>query len=141
GWCWAVVVSWLFDERGLGCLSLNGLWVVVCVFTRACWYIGGSGVVWLGGGMNPPGRCRVNIFGYIPPPCAASPAWRYPSGFAGVSFATVSGLVVGWLVVVEVVDAGVVECVGHTSVRFGGRDWWPRSRSSCWPSSLLMAWA
>src|SRR5699024_9172803 len=45
--------------------------------------------------MNPPGRCRVNIFGYIPPPCAAPPAWRYPSGFAGVSFATVSGLVVG----------------------------------------------
>lgn len=33
GWCWAVGVSWLFDERVLGCLSLNGLWVVVCVFT------------------------------------------------------------------------------------------------------------
>ena len=35
GWCWAVGVSWLFDERVLGCLSLNRLWVVVCVFTRA----------------------------------------------------------------------------------------------------------
>ena len=45
-WCWSVVVSWLFDERVLGCLSLNGLWVVVCAFTWACWYIGGSGVVW-----------------------------------------------------------------------------------------------
>ena len=46
GWCWAVGVSWLFDERVYGCLSLNGLWVVVCAFTWACWYIGGSGVVW-----------------------------------------------------------------------------------------------
>ena len=46
GWCWAVVVSWLFDERVCGCLSLNGLWVVVCVFTWACWYIGVSGAVW-----------------------------------------------------------------------------------------------
>ena len=36
GWCWAVVVSWLFDERVCGCLSLNGLWVVVCAFTWAC---------------------------------------------------------------------------------------------------------
>ena len=32
-WCWAVGMSWLFDERVRGCLSLNGLWVVVCVFT------------------------------------------------------------------------------------------------------------
>ena len=62
--------------------------------------------------MNPPGRCRVNIFGYIPPPCAAPPARRHPTGFAGVSFATVLGLVVGWLVVVEVVGVGVVERVG-----------------------------
>ena len=46
GWCWAVGVSWLFDERVHECLSLNGAWVVVCVFTRACWYIGGSGAVW-----------------------------------------------------------------------------------------------
>ena len=91
--------------------------------------------------MNPPGRCRVNIFGYIPPPCAAPPAWRHPSGFAGVSFATVSGLVVGWLVVVEGMDVGVVECVGHTSVRRRGCDCWPRCGSSCWPSSVLMAWA
>ena len=46
GWCWAVVVSWLFDERVLGCLSFIWAWVVVCAFTWACWYIGGSGVVW-----------------------------------------------------------------------------------------------
>ena len=91
--------------------------------------------------MNPPGRCRVNIFGYIPPPCAAPPARRHPSGFAGVSYATVSGLVVGWLVVVEGMDVGVVECVGHTSVRRRGCDCWPRCGSSCWPSSVLMAWA
>lgn len=91
--------------------------------------------------MNPPGRCRVNIFGYIPPPCAAPPARRHPTGFAGVFHATVSGLVVGWLVVVEVVDAGVVEYVGHTSVRRRGCDCWPRCGSSCWPSSVLMAWA
>ena len=91
--------------------------------------------------MNPPGRCRVNIFGYIPPPCAAPPARRYPTGFAGVFHATVSGLVVGWLAVVEVVDAGVVECVGHTSVRRRGHDCWPWCGSSCWPSSVLMAWA
>ena len=43
-----------------------------------------------------------------------------------------------WLVVVEVVDLGVVKCVGHKSVRFGGRNCWPRSRSSCWPSSVSM---
>ena len=91
--------------------------------------------------MNPPGRCRVNIFWRTPPPCAAPPARRYPSGFAGVSFATVSGLVVGWLVVVEGMDVGVVECVGHTSVRRRGRGCWSRCGSSCWPSSVLMACA
>ena len=56
--------------------------------------------------MNPPGRCRINIFGRTPPPCAAPLAWRHPTGFAGVSFATVLGLVVGWLVVVEGMDVG-----------------------------------
>ena len=91
--------------------------------------------------MNPPGRCRVNIFGYIPPPCATPPARRYPSGFAGVSFATVSGLVVGWLVVVEGMGVAVVDGVFHKSVRCRGRDWWPRCGSLCWPSSVLMAWA
>lgn len=90
--------------------------------------------------MNPPGRCRVNIFGYIPPPCAAPPARRHPSGFAGVSFATVSGLVVGWLAVVEVVDLGVVECVGHTSVRCRGRNCWPRCGLSWWPWPVSMVW-
>src|SRR5699024_11832593 len=91
--------------------------------------------------MNPPGWCRVNIFGYIPPPRAAPPAWRYPTGFAGVSFATVSGLVVGWLVVVEGVGVEVVNDVCHMRVRLGGRDWWRRSWSSCWPSSVSMMWA
>ena len=33
GWCWAVGMSWLFDERVHECLSLNSAWVVVCVFT------------------------------------------------------------------------------------------------------------
>ena len=45
-WCWAVGASWLFDERVLGCLSLNGLLVVVCVFTRAWPCIGVGGAVW-----------------------------------------------------------------------------------------------
>ena len=47
----------------------------------------------------------------------------------------------GWLVVVEGMGVGVVECVGHTSVRRRGCDCWPRCGSSCWPSSVLMAWA
>ena len=32
----------------------------------------------------------------LPRVLLAPPAWRHPTGFAGVSFATVSGLVVGW---------------------------------------------
>ena len=83
--------------------------------------------------MNPPGRCHVNIFGYIPPPRAAPPARRYPSGFAGVSYAIVSGLVVGWssrclLMVVVVVDS-----VFHKSVRCRGRSCWPWCGLSWWP--------
>ena len=46
GWCWSAGVSQLCDEQVRWCLSLNGAWVVVCLFTWACWYIGGSGVVW-----------------------------------------------------------------------------------------------
>ena len=76
--------------------------------------------------------------GALPRPVPRPLPWRYPSGFAGVSFATVLGLVVGWLVVVEGMDVEVVECVFHKSVQLGGRDWWPRSRSSCWPSSVSM---
>ena len=58
------------------------------------------------------------------------PAWRHPTGFAGVSFATVAGLVVGWslgcllrclLMVVVVVDG-----VGFVGVRGCGRGWWSR---------------
>lgn len=79
-----------------------------------------------------------HLWAHSPALCRA-PAWRHPTGFAGVPFATVLGLVVGWLAVVEVVDAGVVECVGHTSVRRRGCDCWPRCGSSCWPSSVSMA--
>ena len=88
--------------------------------------------------MNPPGWCYINIFGYIPPPCAAPPAWRHPTGFAGVFHATVSGLVVGWLVVVEGMDVEVVDGVFHMRVRLGGRDCWPRVGLLCWPSSVSM---
>ena len=58
-----------------------------------------------------------------------------------MSFATVLGLVVGWLVVVEVIGVEVVDGVFHMRVRLGGRDCWPRVGLLCWPSSLLMAWA
>lgn len=50
--------------------------------------------------------------GVLPRPVSRPWPRRYPSGFAGVSYATNMGLVVGWLVVVEAVDVGVVECVG-----------------------------
>ena len=76
--------------------------------------------------MNPPGWCHVNIFGYIPPPCAAPPARRYPSGFAGVSFATVLGLVVGLSSRCLLVAVVVVDDVFHKSVRGCGRGWWSR---------------
>ena len=45
--------------------------------------------------------------GTFPRPVPRPLPWRHPTGFAGVSYATVLGLVVGWLVVVEVVDLGV----------------------------------
>src|SRR5690625_6073819 len=77
--------------------------------------------------MNPPGRCHVNIFGRTPPPRAAPPARRYPTGFAGVSFATVSGLVVGWLVVVEGLGVEVVKCVGMGV----GSGWCPVPWTTC----------
>ena len=77
--------------------------------------------------MNPPGWCHVNIFGRTPPPCAAPLAWRYPTGFAGVFRATVLGLVVGLLAVVEGTDAGVVECV----VMGVGSGWCPVPWSTC----------
>src|SRR5699024_2297097 len=86
--------------------------------------------------MNPPGWCRVNIFGYIPPPCAAPPAWRHPTGFAGVFHATVSGLVVGWLVVVEGMGVEVVECVGVGV----GSGWCPVPWAMCGVVATPPAW-
>src|SRR5699024_176020 len=53
--------------------------------------------------------------------CPRPLAWRHPSGFAGVSFATVLGLVVGWLVCCLRVVVVVVDVVGHTGVRGCGR--------------------
>src|SRR5699024_8497476 len=47
----------------------------------------------------------------------------------------------GWSLRCLRVSVVVVDDVFHKSVRFGGRDCWPRSRSSRWPSSVLMAWA
>ena len=48
------------------------------------------------------------------------------------------GLVVGWLVVVEVVGVVGVDDVFHMRVRLGGRDCWPRVGLLCWPSSVSM---
>src|SRR5699024_5673277 len=47
----------------------------------------------------------------------------------------------GWSLRCLRVSVVVVDGVFHKSVRFGGRDCWPWCGSSCWPSSLLMAWA
>lgn len=70
----------------------------------------------------------------------APPAWRYPSGFAGVSFATVLGLGVWWSVLCVFVDAlwplqvsmgqafRVFEVVGVIAGRGVGR-----GEGCCWP--------
>ena len=44
-------------------------------------------------------------------------------------------MVVVWVVIVVVV---VVDGAGFSCVRRCGRDWWPRSRSSSWSSSVSM---
>ena len=64
---------------------------------------------------------------------SAPPAWRYPTGFAGVSFATVSGLVVGLSTCCLLVDDFVVDSVFHKSVRCRGRSCWPWCGLSWWP--------
>ena len=79
--------------------------------------------------------------GALPRPVPRPLPWRHPTGFAGVSFATVLGLVVGLLVVVEGMVVAVVDDVFHKSVRCRGRGCWPRCGSSSWSSSVLMAWA
>lgn len=66
----------------------------------------------------------------------APPAWRYPSGFAGVSYATVLGLVVGLLACcLRVVVVGV-DGVCFMGVRCRGHKCWPRCGSF---RGLLMA--
>lgn len=69
---------------------------------------------------------------------SAPPARRYPTGFAGVSFATVSGLVV-WLSLrcLRVAVAGV-DGVCFIGVRCCGCGCWPRCGSSCWPLLVSM---
>ena len=62
-------------------------------------------------------------------------AWRYPSGFAGVSFATVSGLGVGWSACCLLVAAAGVDGVSFGGVRGCGCSCWPRCGS---PRRLLM---
>ena len=87
-----LVVGWLVV------VEVVGVGVVECVGMGV-----GSGwcpVPWV--------MCRV---------VAAPPAWRHPSGFAGVSFATVSGLVVGWSACCLCVAVAGVDGVCHTGVR------------------------
>ena len=116
-WCrW----GWLFVCSRLWLCSMAEVWVVVLAVVG----VGGVGFV----GVRGCGRgCwpRVGLSRVLLAPFA----WRHPTGFAGVSFATVSGLVVGWssrclLMVVVVVDG-----VGHTGVRGCGRSCWPRCGS------------
>ena len=86
---------------------------------------------------------NVRVVGFVPGHCraiAAPPAWRYPSGFAGVSFATVLGLVVWWSSRCLPVDDFGVDGVGHTGVRGCGRGCWPRCGSWWWPVRGRWSW-
>src|SRR5699024_9226649 len=78
--------------------------------------------------VHSPAPCRA--------PCPALPhrlRRSVPRHSVGAGCGVAGSLLAGGRVVVD----GAL----HKRVRFGGRDWWPRSWSSCWPSSLLMAWA
>src|SRR5699024_5730832 len=81
----------------------------------------------------------------IPPPCATPPALALPHRLRRSvlrhSVGAGCGAVSGWSLRCLRVSVVVVDGVFHKIVRFGGRDRWPRSRSSRWPSSVLMAWA
>ena len=69
---------------------------------------------------------------------AAPPAWRHPSGFAGVFFATVSGLVVGLSLRCLLMVVVVVDGVCFVGVRCRGRGCWPRCGSSrCLPVAVV----
>src|SRR5699024_7445115 len=66
--------------------------------------------------------------------CAAPPARRYPTGFAGVFHATVLGLVVGWSPRCLLVADFGVDGVVFVGVRCRGCDCWPWiGSSSCLP--------
>ena len=106
--------------------STSWVWLLAEVWVVVLAVVGVDGVGFVG--VRGCGRgcwSRVGLSRVL----SAPPAWRHPTGFAGVSFATVSGLVVGWssrclLMVVVVVDG-----VGHTGVRGCGRSCWPRCGS------------
>ena len=75
--------------------------------------------------------CRVS--------CPRPLPWRYPSGFAGVSFATVLGLGVWWSVRGSCVAVVGVDGVGYKRVRGCGRGCWPRCGWLRWSWLVLMA--
>ena len=76
--------------------------------------------------------------GALPRPVPRPLARRHPSGFAGVSYATVLGLVVGLSSCCLLVAVAGVDGVGHKSVRGCGCGCWPRVGSSGWSSSVSM---
>ena len=84
----------------------------------------------------PAGRgvvCRVS--------CSRPFAWRHPTGFAGVSFATVTGLVVGLLACCLLVAVVVVDGVFHKSIRCRGRGCWSLIGLFWWPLSVSLGLA
>lgn len=105
------------------------IWVVLVVVV----IVDGAGFV----GVR---RCGSSCWSRIgwPRDPLAPPAWRYPTGFAGVSFATVLGLVVGWLACCLLVDDFGVDGAGFSCVRGCGYVRWPRTGSWCWPSLWSM---
>src|SRR5699024_10318329 len=73
---------------------------------------------------NPPGRCRVNIFGYIPPPCAAP----LPGVTLPASPECPSPQSRGWLLGCQWVVAALSAC-GRCRCRW------------CVPQECSMSWA
>ena len=110
---------------GCGCWPWCGLswWPLPLLMACASLVFDVVGVV-VGRGLV----CRVT--------CSRPLAWRHPSGFAGVSFATVLGLVVGLLACCLLVVVVGVDGVCHTGVRGCGCVRWSLFGS---PRRLLMA--